>query len=65
MTITKTPFAGIDIDLPLKALAWEDSQGKVWLSYNSPDYLKDRHRLTAQQIQPFEGLGNLLAEALK
>src|SRR5271154_2201699 len=31
------------IDLPLKALAWEDEQGKVWLSYNSPEYLRERH----------------------
>lgn len=30
------------IDLPLKALAWEDAQGRVWLSYNSPDYLLGR-----------------------
>ena len=27
------------IDLPLKALVWEDEQGKVWLSYNSSEYL--------------------------
>ena len=31
------------IDLPLKILVAEDSQGKVWISYNSPDYLKERH----------------------
>ncbi|MCU7916515.1 MAG: DUF302 domain-containing protein [Candidatus Thiodiazotropha sp. (ex Gloverina cf. vestifex)] len=30
------------IDLPLKALAWQDAEGKVWLSYNSPDYLFSR-----------------------
>jgi uncharacterized protein (DUF302 family) len=35
----------IAIDLPLKILVWEDSQGKVWLSYNSPEYLKERHGL--------------------
>jgi uncharacterized protein (DUF302 family) len=33
------------IDLPLKILVAEDPQGKVWISYNSPDYLKERHRL--------------------
>src|SRR6478735_2112629 len=33
----------IAIDLPLKILIWEDAQGKVWISYNSPDYLKERH----------------------
>jgi uncharacterized protein (DUF302 family) len=35
----------IAIDLPLKILVWQDAQGKVWLSYNSPEYLKDRHGL--------------------
>jgi uncharacterized protein (DUF302 family) len=33
----------IAIDLPLKILVWEDGQGKVWISYNSPDYLRERH----------------------
>jgi uncharacterized protein (DUF302 family) len=32
----------IGIDLPLKALVWEDAEGQVWLSYNSPDYLFNR-----------------------
>jgi uncharacterized protein (DUF302 family)/uncharacterized membrane protein YidH (DUF202 family) len=31
------------IDLPLKILVWEDGQGKVWVSYNRPDYLQKRH----------------------
>jgi uncharacterized protein (DUF302 family) len=35
----------VAIDLPLKILVAEDSQGKVWISYNSPEYLKDRHGL--------------------
>lgn len=33
------------IDLPLKALAWQDADGKVWLAYNSPAYLKERHEI--------------------
>lgn len=33
------------IDLPLKILIWEDSQSKVWISYNSPQYLQRRHGL--------------------
>jgi uncharacterized protein (DUF302 family) len=40
----------VAIDLPLKALAWEDSAGKVWLTYNSPDYLAERHHLPADLI---------------
>jgi uncharacterized protein (DUF302 family) len=35
----------IAIDLPLKILIWEDDQGKVWVSYNSPEYLAERHNL--------------------
>src|SRR5580658_5903370 len=35
----------IAIDLPLKILVAEDAQGKVWISYNSPEYLKQRHGL--------------------
>ncbi|WFP60794.1 DUF302 domain-containing protein [Mesorhizobium sp. WSM4904] len=33
------------IDLPVKALAWEDAQGKVWLSYNEAQWLAERHGL--------------------
>ena len=32
------------IDLPLKVLAWEDEDGRVWVSYNTPAYLQERHR---------------------
>jgi uncharacterized protein (DUF302 family) len=33
------------LDLPLKILVAEDAQGKVWISYNSPEYVKERHGL--------------------
>ena len=32
----------IGIDLPLKALVWQDADGKVWLSYNAPDWIAAR-----------------------
>ncbi len=35
----------VAIDLPQKALAWEDAEGQVWLSYNDPGYLNNRHQL--------------------
>jgi uncharacterized protein (DUF302 family) len=38
----------IGIDLPLKALVWEDEKGKVWLTYNDPEYLAERHNITDQ-----------------
>ena len=52
------------IDLPLKALAWEDSDGKVWLSYNDPEYLKKRYGLTDEQIKTIAGTGSLIEQAL-
>jgi uncharacterized protein (DUF302 family) len=55
----------IALDLPLKALAWQDDHGKVWLSYNSPDYLRQRHHLSDDIIQRIAGVGNLIAEAVK
>jgi uncharacterized protein (DUF302 family) len=36
------------IDLPVKALAWEDAQGKVWLTYNDAAWIAERHGLSAQ-----------------
>src|SRR5882762_9904189 len=39
------------IDLPIKALAWEDESGKVWLSYNTPEYLQQRHGFTADLVK--------------
>jgi len=53
------------IDLPLKALAWQDHNGKVWLSYNSPDYLERRHHLKAEYTKSLAGAGALIDEALK
>jgi uncharacterized protein (DUF302 family) len=38
----------IAIDLPLKILIWEDSRGKVWISYNSTSYLQERHDVPAE-----------------
>jgi YD repeat-containing protein len=37
------------IDLPLKALAWEDADGKVWLSYNAMSYLRTRHDIQGKE----------------
>jgi uncharacterized protein (DUF302 family) len=37
------PTSGVD--LPLKALVWEDASGKTWLAYNAPEYVVRRHGL--------------------
>lgn len=39
----------VGIDLPLKAIAWEDNSGKVWLAYNNPEYIAQRHQIEDQQ----------------
>jgi uncharacterized protein (DUF302 family) len=53
------------IDLPLKALVWEDADGKVWLSYNSPDYLQQRHGIPEELVKNIAGAAAVLAEAVK
>ena len=35
----------VGIDLPLKALVWEDAAGKTWISYNEPSWIAQRHRI--------------------
>ncbi len=51
------------LDLPLKILVWEDSQGKVWLSYNSPKYLQERHGLPPELLPNIAVLETLAAKA--
>ena len=55
----------VAIDLPLKALAWEDADGRVWLSYNSPHYLQVRHDLPDDLLGNIAGIGALCAEAVR
>ena len=53
------------IDLPLKLLIWEDAQGKVWITYNSPAYLQERHNLPPdllRNIAIVEALAKTAAE---
>src|SRR5213595_1709410 len=50
----------VGIDLPLKALVWEDAGGETWLSYNEPAWIAERHGII--NSQPI--IGNLTA-ALK
>ncbi len=51
------------IDLPLKILVWEDGEGKVWLSYNSTEYLKDRHGIPQELVQNIAVVDTLAAKA--
>jgi uncharacterized protein (DUF302 family) len=44
-TLLMQSMQTIGIDLPLKALVWQDGSGKTWLSYNDPGWLAKRHGL--------------------
>ena len=52
------------IDLPLKALAWQDREGKVWLGYNDPAYIARRFGLTDDQVKTIAPIGALLEQAV-
>ena len=51
------------IDLPLKILVAEDAQGKVWVSYNSPEYLSERHGVPQELAQNIAVVGALATKA--
>jgi uncharacterized protein (DUF302 family) len=51
------------IDLPLKLLVSEDSAGKVWISYNSPKYLQERHGLPEALLVNISAVEALAAAA--
>jgi uncharacterized protein (DUF302 family) len=53
----------VAIDLPLKILVAEDPSGKVFVSYNSPEYLKERHALPAELLQNIAIVEALVAAA--
>jgi len=53
----------IAIDLPLKILVWEDADGKVWISYNSPTYLGERHGVPEQLLSNLGAAEKLAEEA--
>jgi uncharacterized protein (DUF302 family) len=53
------------IDLPLKALVWQDKDGKVWLSYNSPAYLKQRHNIPDNLMPNIAGIEAICAQAVR
>jgi uncharacterized protein (DUF302 family) len=53
----------IAIDLPLKILVWEDTSGKVWISWNSPEYLRDRHNIPEELLKNIAVVGALANKA--
>jgi uncharacterized protein (DUF302 family) len=53
------------IDLPLKVLVWQDEKLNVWVSYNSPEYLQERHGVPAELIKNISGVAALVAKAVE
>jgi uncharacterized protein (DUF302 family)/uncharacterized membrane protein YidH (DUF202 family) len=53
----------VAIDLPLKILVWEDAQGKAWVSYNTSDYLRERHGFPAELVANIAVVEGLAAKA--
>ena len=51
------------LDLPLKILIWEDLQGKVWVTYNSPAYLQERHNLPPELLPNIAVIETLATKA--
>ncbi|MBL8072555.1 MAG: DUF302 domain-containing protein [Nitrospira sp.] len=55
----------VAIDLPMKALAWQDRAGRVWLTYNAPALLPVRHGLAAELAARLDPVGTLLERAVE
>jgi uncharacterized protein (DUF302 family) len=53
------------IDLPMKVLVAEDEDGKVWVTYNDPEYLRQRHGVPAELIKNLAGAGALIEKAVE
>jgi uncharacterized protein (DUF302 family) len=53
----------VGLDLPLKALAWEDVDGSVWLSCNAPEYLESRHGFAHELLANIAGVRALIQKA--
>jgi len=52
------------IDLPLKALFWQDAGGKVWLTYNDPTYLMRRHDVPSELLPNIAGASALFEKTV-
>jgi uncharacterized protein (DUF302 family) len=59
--LAAAPQSGLD--LPLKALCWEDDHGATWLSFNAPTYIGTRHGLSPELVAKIAGVAALLDDA--
>jgi uncharacterized protein (DUF302 family) len=54
----------VAIDLPLKALIWEDGEGRIWVSDNNPECLGQRHNIPGALLKNIAGIGSLLQKVV-
>jgi uncharacterized protein (DUF302 family) len=54
----------VGLDLPIKALVWEDAKGSTWLAYNDPQYIGERHGLEASLSAKLAAVIPLLERAV-
>ena len=59
--LIQAPHSGLD--LPVKALAWQDASGKVWVSLNDPEYVAKRHGLSVELAQRLAGAAEIARKA--
>jgi uncharacterized protein (DUF302 family) len=52
------PMAGLD--LPLKALVWDDGNGVISVSYNAPDFMAARHHVDGALRAPFDAVASIV-----
>lgn len=52
------------LDLPLKVLIWENSDKKVWVSFNTPEFLAERHHIPSALLGNISGVAQLVKAAL-
>lgn len=55
---------GTALDLPLKVLAWQDAANRCWVSFNTPEYLQQRHGFPAEMLANIAGLEKLVRAAI-
>jgi uncharacterized protein (DUF302 family) len=53
------------IDLPLKLLVWEDGEGKAWITYNTPQYLQERHQFPKELLANIAVIESIAANAAR
>ena len=58
------PTPSLALDFPLKVLVSEDGDGSVWVSYNSPEYLRDRHGNPSELLGNISGISSIVESAV-